>query len=145
MHRTSVAVASLVLLAGCGSSDSPEAGPDTTAEGTAKKSSGVEVSHGHHSSAAKVPNSISRADMGVQWPLTVNEGRLTCIGSGHAGAVVFVAPDGTNYALNGTASSQLAHVTNIQKITADDPRLGPDVKKDVGPLIHRGLRLCSFR
>jgi hypothetical protein len=144
MQRVPVSLAALVFVAGCTSGQSPEAEPDTTAGGATSSSSGVRVSHGQHSSGAKVPNQISRADMGVRWPLTVDEGRLTCIGSGHAGEVVFVAPDGTNYALNGTANSQLTHVANINKIWANDPRLGPGAKKDIGPLINRGLKFCSF-
>jgi hypothetical protein len=82
---------------------------------------------------------VTRADLGQTWPLTVNMGRLDCIGENGVGAVIFYGPDGTEYALNGTAKSQLPHVQGIDPIWAD---AGGGLKKDIGPLIERGLALC---
>jgi hypothetical protein len=47
---------------------------------------------------------VSRADFGDAWPLTVDEGELSCDQTGSSrGAVVFEA-GGTRYGLNGTAT-----------------------------------------
>lgn len=78
----------------------------------------------------------------AKWPLTVERGQLRCIGSRGAGAVVFLTPDGTNYAVNGTAKTQLPDVAEIDAIWANDRSLGAGLKKDIGPLIERGLKLC---
>jgi hypothetical protein len=77
---------------------------------------------------------VSRADFGDEWPLTVESGTLSC----QAGrAVVFLAPDGTAYGVNGTA----ANYEDIDPIWADS---GVDYapKKNIGPLIEAGLELC---
>ena len=87
------------------------------------------------------PDEVSRAMMGKKWPLTVDDGRLVCIGSNGLGAVVFVAPDGTNYALNVAAERQAKDAVDIDAIWTDD---GPDkaLRKDLEPLVLRGLSLC---
>ena len=54
--------------------------------------------------------------------------------------LVFVAPNGTNHALNGTAKATLDHAADIEAIWADSA--DPGLKKDLGPLIDRGLKLC---
>jgi hypothetical protein len=78
---------------------------------------------------------IRRSDLGDDWPLTVESGTLRCEG---AGAVVFKAPDGTEYALNGLA----AEYPDIGPIWAADPT-GQTSKLDIGPLITEGQRLCG--
>lgn len=80
---------------------------------------------------------ISRADYGDAWPLTVESGILSCQ---PPSAVVFVASDGTAYAVNGTAES--AGYAEIEPIWADDP--DPYIPKiSIGPLIQNGLALCE--
>lgn len=97
---------------------------------------GEDSSAGHAASApADDPSVVSRAELGRDWPLTVASGQLVCLG----GAAVFVAPDGTNYALNGTAQAQLDHAADIDAIWAS---AGGGLKKDISPLIDRALRLC---
>jgi len=87
------------------------------------------------------PAEVSRAMMGKKWPLTVDDGRLVCIGSNGLGAVVFVAPDGTKYALNVAAKRQVKDAVDIDAIWTGD---GPDkaLRKDLEPLVLRGLSLC---
>ena len=82
---------------------------------------------------------VTRADFGDDWPLTVESGTLRCEGGGAGiGAVVFVAPDGTEYGVNGLASDY----TDIDAIWADDPS-GLVPKLSIGPLIEAGLELCE--
>jgi hypothetical protein len=81
------------------------------------------------------PGHISRSDMGKKWPLKVDSGELACDGSNGFGAVTFTAPDGTVYAVNGSASAR-----DIGPIWANHPSIG---KKNIGPLIERGLALCD--
>jgi len=78
---------------------------------------------------------ISRADYGDAWPLTVDSGTLTCE-PGHA--VVFRAPDGKEYGVNGAAGDR----PDIGPIWADDPT-GIAPKLDLSPLIEAGLALCG--
>ncbi|GAB3783882.1 hypothetical protein GCM10027601_17000 [Nocardioides ungokensis] len=80
--------------------------------------------------------------MGKKWPLTVDSGTLSCDGSNGVGAVVFTASDGTKYALNGTAKSS-GNYADIRPIWADDKALGYGLKKDISPLIDKGLTLCE--
>jgi len=75
---------------------------------------------------------VSREEYGADWPLTVDSGTLRCEG---AGAVVFRAPDGTDYGVNGLA----ADYADIEPIWADDPD-APGLKKYIGVLIDAGLR-----
>lgn len=79
---------------------------------------------------------ISRAELGETWPLTVNRGTLRCE---PPGAVVFQAPDGSDYAVNGLASSQ--GYPDIDPIWADNP--DPLIPKlTLAPILDRGLALC---
>ena len=74
--------------------------------------------------------------MGADWPLTVEAGTLDCIG---AGAVTFTSEDGTTYAVNGLALSSTSY-PDIDAIWAD---ASGGLKKNIGPLIDRGLALCD--
>ena|SRR5437660_8134727 len=78
---------------------------------------------------------VTRADFGDAWPLTVDGGTLACEG---AGAVTFTV-GGTTYAVNGMASGngQWPDIDPIWAKGSDTP------KKDIGPLIDRGLQLCG--
>jgi hypothetical protein len=78
---------------------------------------------------------VSRADFGTDWPLTVEGGVLACEG---AGSVTFAA-GGTTYAVNGMAETQDAGA-DIDPIWKD---VGGGLKKNIGPLIDRGLELCE--
>lgn len=53
---------------------------------------------------------------------------------------MFVAPDGTDYGLNGTAMD-FGH-KDIEPIWADNPT-GLTPKLSIGPLIEAGLKLCD--
>lgn len=79
---------------------------------------------------------VSRADLGDAWPLTVKEGTLLCVDQ----AVVF-STGGVNYAVNGTAKGRASEFgwRDIATIWADG---SAGLKKDIGPLIERGLAQC---
>jgi Protein of unknown function (DUF2511) len=79
---------------------------------------------------------VSRADFGRDWPLTVKSGTLNCEG---AGAVTFTT-NGTTYAVNGLASG-MDQWPEIDAIWAD---ASGGLKKNIGPLIDRGLKLCGL-
>jgi len=79
---------------------------------------------------------VSRSDFGKDWPLTVQSGTLNCEG---AGAVTFTT-NGTTYAVNGLANG-MDQWPDIDAIWADAPH---GLKKNIGPLIDRGLKLCNL-
>jgi hypothetical protein len=85
--------------------------------------------------------SVSREEFGGDWPLTVDEGTLNCEGAAEVGAVTFTAPNGVTYAVNGLAIGQ-DRWPEIDAIWADNPDI-PGTKKNIGPLIDRGLELCD--
>ena len=78
---------------------------------------------------------VTRSDFGNAWPLTVGGGTLRCNG---AGAVTFEA-EGTVYDVNGLAETQDLGA-DIDPIWED---AGHGLKKNIGPLISRGLKLCK--
>lgn len=81
---------------------------------------------------------VSKASFGDAWPLTVEEGTLMCL---NGVSVVFEAPSGVRYAVNGTAMS-LTDYPDIDQIwAADETGIAP--KKNIGPLLDRGLELCQ--
>lgn len=90
--------------------------------------------------AADDPAHVSRAELGAEWPLTVEEGTLRCDGAKEAGAVFFET-DGRVYPVNGIASGR-TDGPEIDEIWADDPDF-PGAKKHIGILIERGLELCE--
>lgn len=79
---------------------------------------------------------VGVSDFGSNWPLTVSSGKLKCTKN----AVTFI--DGaTIYALNG-AAKELSYAVDVAPIWADNPSVA-GLKKDIGPLIDRGLKLCN--
>jgi len=88
---------------------------------------------------------VSKQEFGDAWPLTVDEGILSCTGSSRMGEVVLIV-NGKKYAVNGVAMSQKVNgqkaYADVIEIQANDPKI-PGVKKSVGPLIDRGLKLCQ--
>jgi hypothetical protein len=88
--------------------------------------------------------SISRKEYGEDWPFTVEQGTLRVehrrIGGRDLVGVVFEA-EGQSYALNGWAA-EWGLGDDIHPILALDPRLkGYGVRKDIGPIVNRGLSL----
>lgn len=82
---------------------------------------------------------VSRSDFGDAWPLTVESGTLRCE---PGRAVVFRSPDGTDYAVNGSAMD--GRYRDIEAIWAanTDPATNPYIPKmDLAPLIAAGLAL----
>jgi hypothetical protein len=113
----------LVATAGCsGGSQQSEVATTTTA-------------------SSPVERSVSSADLGDAWPLTVPGGTLRCEGPG---AVSFTSDEGIVYAVNGTATAwsrtnNLAW-SDVGSIQADDPAGARRMK--LGPLIAAGVQLC---
>jgi hypothetical protein len=70
------------------------------------------------------------------WPLTVSSGTVRCEGS----AVYFEAPDGTEYAVNGTARGQ-DPTPPLEDIWRKDPDL-PGTRIDISPVLDAGLATC---
>lgn len=91
------------------------------------------------SSSSSTPShqrDISRTDLGDNWPLTVDRGTLEC----RDGSSVVFTVGGTTYAVNGTAKG--AHrYAEIDAIWSADPNVA-GLKKNIGPLIDKGLALC---
>lgn len=82
---------------------------------------------------------VTKAVMGDDWPLSVDEGTLRCEGSGGVGSVT-IEVDGTTYAVNGTAKGG-GENKDIESIWAAAETAG--LKKDISPLIDKGLDLCK--
>ena len=120
-------MAVVASLSGCGS-DNGAAADQATEEQPAETAEPVEEAE---------PGTITRAQFGDAWPFTVDEGVLRCEGEGGVGAVIFEA-EGTEYGVNGVAKSQ--GYADVEPIWADDPSIG--AKKNIGPIIDRGLELC---
>lgn len=84
---------------------------------------------------------ISRADMGAEWPLTVESGVIGCE---RGRAIKFLANRKT-YSINGTAQAySKTHGfgwLQVNSIWADNPDI-PGTKINIGPLIARGQKLC---
>lgn len=78
---------------------------------------------------------VTKADLGDQWPLTVDHGELECQ---DPGSVLFTSPDGQVYAVNGTAKDH----TDAADITAIWADADYGLKVDIGPLLDRGRALC---
>ena len=80
---------------------------------------------------------VSSADFPGEWMLTVDKGELICKAPS---TIVFIAPDGAQYAVNGTATSR--GYADIQPIWKDNPEI-PGTKINIGSLISKGLELCK--
>ena len=80
---------------------------------------------------------ITRAEYGDRWPFTVDRGVLQCVQlKGSIATVTF-----SGYALNGTAK-QLKRYRDVAAIWRSNPK-SPGTKISIGPLITRGLALCT--
>jgi hypothetical protein len=81
--------------------------------------------------------SVSRSTLGDKWPLTVDSGVLSCV---DPMSVVFET-SGRRYAVNGAAKTKTG-LPPVDAIWADNPSVA-GLKKDISPLIDRGLALCK--
>lgn len=79
---------------------------------------------------------VSAAQFGNDWPLTVPSGTIRCE---PGRAVVFDA--NKRYAVNGTAKDRRLGA-EIEEIWAPNPGI-PGARKDISPLLNRGLSLCQ--
>jgi hypothetical protein len=98
-------------------------------------SSSVSAQNFRTSSAATTVT-IRRTEYGSQWPFVVDSGVLACK-SGIA--AVFITGTAT-YALNGPAMSM--GYSSIDAILLPNPEI-PGLKISVGPIVSRGVALCS--
>jgi len=76
---------------------------------------------------------VTRAELGPAWPLTISEGTLHC----EFGGEIVIQHRGTGYSL--TSHDKHGAYTDAAGIQADDLARG---KKDLSPLIELGKRLC---
>ena len=84
---------------------------------------------------------IRQNEYGQSWPFTVPEGRLSCVWSSERRQIVtFIAPDGTEYALNGEARSS-GFFRSVEPIRQPNP-INPQLFKSLSPVIGNGLKLC---
>ena len=79
-------------------------------------------------------STITRAEYGPAWPLTISEGTLHCEFRGE----IIVQHRGTGYSL--TPHEEHGAYTDVAAIHATAP---DGKKKDLSPLIERGKRLCD--
>lgn len=126
-------------LAGCGdSSDSNGGGsaapPPEASDQPAPEPDPAPTAPAGAVAAADVPKG--------DWPLTVNSGTVNCEGGAGSGVVTFKAPDGTVYAVNGTAKTQQPDLPEIEAIWKKDPDI-PGARINFSPVIDKGLELCE--
>ncbi len=81
---------------------------------------------------------VSRADLGKDWPLTVDSGTIDCLAPS---AIIFTTPDGTVYGVNGTALT--SGYPRIEPIWAKDPVVKGLNKINIGPLMDLGAARCG--
>jgi hypothetical protein len=84
---------------------------------------------------------MRRADLGTDWPLTVDEGTVSCEGIGERLGEVYFTAEGTTYAVNGLAQGA-SDGPDIDEIWADNLEM-EGLKINIGPIIDRGLDLCG--
>lgn len=88
---------------------------------------------------ADLPGYVSRATMGDDWPLSIEEGILTCT---EQREVILIAQSDT-YAVNGIARTVMEERRwkDINDVTL--PGAVEGLTKDIGPLLDVGLALCK--
>lgn len=84
---------------------------------------------------------MTRADLGADWPLTVDEGVVSCEGISEGLGEIYFTAEGTKYAVNGLAQGA-SEGPDIDVIWADNPEM-EGLKINIGPIIDRGLELCE--
>jgi len=96
-----------------------------------------------HTSTVEVKIPVKAEEFGDQWPLTVSSGyiikyeRYIPNVSFKSYSVIFEAPDGIRYGLNGHAQSQ--GYRNIHAITKSRLVFGDPIYEDVSELVNVGL------
>ena len=103
--------------------------------GAASGSSGGSPAQSSAAEQQLAPNQVkvTKAELGEDWPFTVDEGVITGDGSGGVGVVTFTAGDVT-YAVNGTAVGTHKYAP-IDAIWADNPSV-PGLNADYAEVAH---------
>lgn len=81
---------------------------------------------------------VSRDDLGDTWPFTVDRGVIAC---NHPSLAVVFFTNEKIYAVNGVAKGQKRYA-DVREILRDDLSAA-ESKADIGPILDRGLKLCS--
>lgn len=85
---------------------------------------------------------LDAEEFGTAWPFIAEEMHLLCM---PGNAVVVSDPEtGVMYPVNGIASGKARQLAlePLEKVWRDNPEL-PGTKVSVGPVIERGLKLCT--
>jgi Protein of unknown function (DUF2511) len=80
---------------------------------------------------------VRAENFGHLWPLSVDQGTLECRPGTQ---VIFVATDGTEYALNGKAEQ--AGIRSVDEIRIDGSGNG---KVSLGSMLSKAMKLCGHR
>jgi hypothetical protein len=83
------------------------------------------------------PERTVRATKGEPWPLTVRRGTLQCAGDDLQ--IWFVTPQGTRYALSGTAMASSFRTPRITELARAEVAYG---WAEIAPLLGKGVKLC---
>ncbi|WP_438307577.1 DUF2511 domain-containing protein [Pseudomonas guariconensis] len=88
-------------------------------------------------------DTVSSKDFGAAWPFTVEQIDLLC--DGPSPKALARTPDGTIYALSGTARSQAKDKgwADGQEIAKPDPSI-PSIKMDYSDFVKRAQALCNI-
>jgi len=88
--------------------------------------------------ASALQTPVSQAQLGRAWPLTVEQGILTCAGNDYQ--IWFIDPAGRRYAVSGTAMKRAFHPVPIQSLVLAN--LSHSWAATV-PLLKLGVQLCG--
>ena len=90
----------------------------------------------------RTSKTVSRADYGAEWPLTIQKAELYCYED-----AVWIEADGKKYAVNGWAESLMSgnfgyQFAELRSIWRDNPE-NRRLKISIGVLIDDGMDLCD--
>lgn len=154
MARLVLALATLLILAGCTSGTKQNSAESSSAQTSASSSeaqpsgSSSAPATGSAGATTALPSAPSLAPNGAVtkstytaqggvWPLTVTDGAISCeFGT----QVLFKTSDGTVYAVNDAAKAA-GEWNSIEPIRAGDPK-NPGHKLPLDDLISSGMALC---
>lgn len=85
---------------------------------------------------------VTRAEMGKDWPLSVNSGEVSCEGTKDSGALFFTH-NGKRYGINGVAlTGNRALDIRESSFWANDPKIA-GTKISIGPLMEKARSACN--
>lgn len=83
---------------------------------------------------------ITEGEFDEEWPFTVNNGRIECLGDDYV--IVFIS-DGARYALNEAARATEKYKDIEEIVKYDENYPGKQIRMDVSVIEFEALKLCD--